>query len=322
MFRGGIRKRIFAGATVVSLALTMLLPGSAVGVAPKPAVAFNWVEAGAVGWSREEKRSEAWQFVQKKKFNAAVAALQPHKAGSVDSYVLSIGFDSDPLFKRESAEAAKVLSRRYHASGRTMVLAAGSDSKSTGTAQGSPDTMAAALEAISAKMNPAEDVLILFVTTHGSPEAGLVYRDGEEGLGAVGPKRLAALLDQYGFKRRMVILSACYAGIFIPALYGDQHVTITAAAADRPSFGCMPTNDWTFFGDALINNALRKPHGLVKAVDEAMSLIKGWEKTYKLNPSQPQFYVGGKAETWLNLLDSNVPKSVEPKVGKPAISSL
>ncbi len=322
MINGGIRKRIFVGATVTSLALTMLLPGSASGIAPRDTPTFDWTEAGAKGWSMEKDRSESWQSAQSKKLTAAIAAIQPHRPGVVDSYVLSIGFDSDPVFKRESAEAARVLSRRYKAEGRTLVLAAGADHLPSGTPQASPDNLATALQAISTKMNPSEDVLILFVTTHGSPDGGLIYRDGEAGIGAVGPQRLATLLEQYGYKRQLVILSACFAGIFIPALYGEQHVTIAAASADRTSFGCVPSNDWTFFGDALINTALRKPQPLIKAVDEAMVLIKGWETTHKLIPSQPQIYVGDKANSWLGPLDTRAPKTVSSKVGKPAISSI
>lgn len=270
----------------------------------------------------EKARSETWQDTQDKKLAVAIAAIRPQRPGRIDSYVLSVGFNSDPVFKKEAAEAAKVLSRRYKAEGHTMVLAAGSDNLPGSPPQGSPDNLATALQAISTKMDPAEDVLILFVTTHGSPDGGLIYRDGDSGLGAVGPKRLSALLDQYGYRRRMVILSACFAGIFIPALYGEQNVTITAASADRPSFGCVPSNDWTFFGDALINNALRKPQPLIDAVDEAMTLIKGWETTHKLDPSQPQIYIGSKASSWLTPLDSRAPKTASAKVGKPAISSI
>lgn len=315
---GGIRKRIFASATAGSLALTMLLPGSASGIAPRDDASFNWSAAGAVGWSEEIGRPENWKDMQAKRLAAAIVAVQPHRPGVVDSYVLSVGFNSDPVFQREAAEAAKVLSRRYKAVGRTISMAAGSDL----LPQGSPDNLAAALDAISKKMNPAEDVLILFVTTHGSPDGGLIYQDGETGVGAVGPQRLSSLLEQYGFKRQMVILSACFAGIFVPALYGEEHVTVTAASAEKTSFGCVPSNDWTFFGDAFINNAMRKPQPLIKAVDEAMVMIKGWETQYKLDPSQPQIYLGSKADSWLTLLDSRAPKTASPKVGKPAISSI
>jgi hypothetical protein len=31
-------------------------------------------------------------------------------------------------------------------------------------------------------------------------------------------------------------------------------VVLTAAAADKTSFGCEPSRDWTFFGDALFNH--------------------------------------------------------------------
>ena len=57
---------------------------------------------------------------------------------------------------------------------------------------------ATALAAVAAKMNLKEDVLILFTTSHGDPNSGLAYRDGEKGVGMIAPSRLASLLDDIG----------------------------------------------------------------------------------------------------------------------------
>ena len=67
---------------------------------------------------------------------------------------------------------------------------------------------------------------------------------------------------------------------------------VTAASAETPSFGCQAENDWTFFGDALVNNALRKPQPLAAAADEARAAIAGWEADNALDPSLPTLIVG------------------------------
>jgi hypothetical protein len=52
---------------------------------------------------------------------------------------------------------------------------------------------------------------------------------------------------------------------------------LTAAAADKTSFGCQPNRDWTYFGDAMFNHALRSGAPLLEAYDTALTLIDGWE---------------------------------------------
>lgn len=307
-----MRKRLKATA----LTLTMLVTNSDVGQQ-----GFNAEEAAKNGWSMEQDRSAKWYLAQHKRLGSAIAGLQPQRPGVVDAYVVSIGLDSDPVFRREAAEAAKVLARRYGATGRTIFLSAGADERRTGTPQGSPPNLSAALAAVAGKMNLKEDVLILFATTHGDPKIGLAYRDGSKGLGMIAPQRLASMLDGMGFERRMILLSACYSGVFVPHLTSEQSVIVTAAASNRTSFGCAPGNDWTFFGDALINNALRKAQPFDMATDEAVSLISKWETDRHLVPSRPQVFFGAKASTWLKPLETRIPKGETAKVGRPAVES-
>ena len=307
-----MRKRLKAA----GLALAMLAINPATGQQ-----GFNPVEAAKNGWSMEQNRTAAWHLAQHKRLGTEIAALQPQRPGVIDSYVVSIGLDSDPVFGREAGEAAKVLGRRYNATGRTIFLAAGADSQSSGTPQGSPPNLATALAAVAAKMDLKEDVLILFATTHGDPNSGLAYRDGNNGIGMIAPLRLATLLDDLGFERRMILLSACYAGVFLPLLTNENSIIVTAAASNRTSFGCAPGNDWTFFGDALINNGLRKPQPFDKAAEEATALITKWENSKQLLASRPQTFIGDKANVWLGPLEARMPKTDTPKVGKAAIDS-
>ena len=299
-----------------ALALIMLATNPAAGQQT-----LNNEEAAQNGWTMEQNRSAEWHLAQHKRLSAAIAGLKPQRSGVVDVYVVSIGLDSDPVFVREAGEAANVLRHRYGARGHTVFLAAGADEKSTGVPQGSPPNLAIALAAVADKMDMEEDVLILFATTHGDPVVGLAYRDGDHGVGMIAPQRLASLLDGLGFKRRMILLSACYAGIFIPELTNENSIIITAASSKRTSFGCAPGNDWTFFGDALINNALRKSQPFGKATDEAVSLINKWETDLRLVPSRPQVFMGDKANDWLTPLETRIPKIETVKVGRPAFES-
>jgi Peptidase C13 family len=206
-----------------------------------------------------------------------------------------------------------VLTRRYAAVGHSITLA-GSD-----TAMGSPGNMATALARIAELMGP-EDVLILYTTSHGAA-FGLYYNDGDAGYGVFGPLKLAGLLGELGIKNRMLLISACYSGVFVGPLITPTTAIVTAASSNRTSFGCRADNDWTFFGDALINHALRKPQPFAAAADEAQQLIEGWETGWQLTPSQPQSYVGDDARVWLAKLEISLPQATA-KVGRPASEAL
>jgi hypothetical protein len=277
------------------------------------------VAAANRGVVTEQGRDAAWHFGQHRKLNLAIDALKPQRPGVVDAYVVVAGFDSDPVFGREAAETAKVLARRFDAIGRTIVLSAGTGASDKTVPDGSPANFEVALGAVSARMDVKEDVLILYTTSHGAPEIGLSYRDGNQGFGWIGPKRLADLINGVGISRRMVMLSACFSGELLPFLVNDTSVIVTAADRDRTSFGCAPSNDWTFFGDALINTALRTPQPFDAAVAQAFDLIRSWEKARRLPSSQPQFYTGSEAGAWLDALEKRMPPITTPRVGKPAI---
>lgn len=286
-----------------------------------PSSAQNNETAAINGFSMEQNRTAAWHLAQHQKLSKAIAKLQPQRAGVVDAYVVVIGLDSDPVFQKESAEVRKVLERRFGATGRSLLLAAGSGTEATGPAQGSPPNLAIALGAVAAKMNLKEDVLVFYSTSHGDKKLGLVYRDGENGFGMIAPKRLKSLLGDLGFERRILLLSACYSGVFVPELESKDSIIVTAASSTRPSFGCTPGNDWTFFGDALINNGLRKPQPFSKAADEAVGLIATWEGSMKLQPSNPQVSIGEDTAKWLTALEAKMPKTETPKVGRPALET-
>jgi hypothetical protein len=273
------------------------------------------------GWSMEQNRTPAWHLAQHEKLTSALTKIAPQRKGVVDAYVVVIGLDSDPVFKKETAEVLNVLQRRFGATTRSLRLAAGSSIDAGDAPQGSPANLAIALASIARKMDLKEDVLVFYSTSHGDKKLGLVYRDGENGFGMIAPKRLKSLLDELNFKRRILLLSACYSGVFVPELANDHSVIVTAASSSRPSFGCTPGNDWTFFGDALVNNAMRKSQPMAKATDEATGLISIWESKLGLQSSQPQVSIGDETTKWLTALEAQMPTTETAKVGRPAFET-
>ncbi len=160
-----------------------------------------------------------------------------------------------------------------------------------------PDGIAAALKRAARGVDPARDVLILLLTTHGSPD-GMADKGGGR-IGLVPPDELRAILDASPFRHRVLIVSACYAGTYT-ALASPDTLVMTAADSAHPSFGCQPEAHWTYFGDALFNQALRRDASLPAAFADARAIVAAREAAQGFEPSNPQM-AGGEAV--LPLLD-------------------
>jgi Peptidase C13 family len=261
-------------------------------------------------------------LADQRRLSAALSTLQPERKGVVDAYVVSAALDSDPVFAREARESGRVLARRYDAEGRSLVFAGPDGRGGPALPTGSITALTLALARVAELMDRNQDVLVLYVTAHGAPEAGIAYHDGDQGFGMLPPARLAALLDGLGIRNRLLLLSACYSGAFVKRLMSDTTAILTAASASRSSFGCRAENDWTFFGDALINHALRKPQPLADAAAEARQTIIGWERAGRLDPSMPQVTIGDGVAAWLAPLEARMPKAATAPVGAPATDAL
>jgi hypothetical protein len=229
----------------------------------------------------------------------ALSALQPQRPGQQDVYMISASLWSDPVFQREATQAEAILRDHLGAEGRSIILSAGGDGERRYPAAG-PNDIAAAIGRVGALIDPNEDLVVVFLTSHGAPDGSIALREHNRMGASMRPTHFRDLLNQAGIRNRVVIVSACFSGAFIAPLMDDNTIVLTAAAPDRSSFGCLPQRDWTFFGDAYFNQALRSNPSMVNAFDDAKVLIERWEREQNLTPpSNPQRYVGSHAAEML-----------------------
>lgn len=323
------RGRIIAGVLAALLAAPALSQSSAPNPFQPPPHTAPFPDLGS-GENRAERRrsfelgpelqrgvSAASLREQQRRLDAALAALAPQRRGVTDAYVVTIALDSDPVFAREAREAARVLSARYGAQGRTLVLA-GPDGARDDAPHGSISALVLTLAQVGALIDPAEDALVLYTTSHGT-DLGLAYHYGDTGYGILSPARLKAALEEAGIVRRVLIISACFSGVFVPVLASPDTAILTAAASTRTSFGCEAENDWTFYGDALINRALRRPVPLEEAARLAGRSVAEWETQRRYLASLPQVAIGTGAKGWLEALEARMPRAASGPVGRPAL---
>jgi hypothetical protein len=186
------------------------------------------------------------------------------------------GDGREEVFRREAAYAANLLARRFGTDGHTVRLV-NSRSSVQQWPLATAHSIELALGALAQKMDRQRDLLFVFLTSHGSKEPELALGMNEMALPDLTPERLRKLLDASGIRNKVVVLSACYSGGFIPALQGDRTWIITAARADRTSFGCSDDNNFTYFGRALFEDSFNSAPTLSAAFAHATELVRQWE---------------------------------------------
>jgi hypothetical protein len=136
--------------------------------------------------------------------------------------------------------------------------------------------------------------------------------------GGLRPLNLRTSLAQAGIRNKVIIVSACFSGHFILPFSADPGaLVLTAAAADKTSFGCEPSRDWTYFGDALFNHALRGGDGLIESYNDALTLISGWEKDLHVKwEGLPASQKKPGTEPLPSNPQSNIGDAVDPLVAK------
>lgn len=246
---------------------------------------------------------EELYYAQPELTRAAVEGLRNGEIGRRDLFaVLGAGSALQGVFLSEVEQVAEIARRDLGAEGRVLTLA---------NSMAEPDrlpllskrNLRSALHEVGARMQKDEDIAFLFLTSHGSPEQfSLGYY--QAGLGQLSSGELSDMLDQSGIRYAVVVVSACYSGSFIDDLAAPGRIIITASAADRSSFGCASENQWTDFGRAYFDEALRQTRDFRAAFDLAREKVAEREKAAGLKPSEPQISVGAEIAAYF---DAGVP---------------
>ncbi len=236
-----------------------------------------------------------------------LTALAPQRAGKLDVFFLGFApFATEDVFKFELDVIMPMMEQRFDAKGRTIRLTNHLNTLDQ-YAFASLSNLRRALISIATKMDVEEDVFVLYLTSHGSKQFQIASNIPPITFNEVTPKNLKALLDEAGIKNRVLIISACYAGGFIEPLKDANTLVMTAAAADRPSFGCGSESNFTYFGKAVMDEQLgKKTRSFEQAFADALPIIREREKVQGFDSSNPQIFVGEKIRPILKALEQQL----------------
>ena len=224
---------------------------------------------------------------------SALAALQPSQRGRINLYLLAVAGDgTQEVFRREVEFVRSQFDRDFGTRGRSIALVNTRSAASTAPLA-TVENIREALSAIAARMDRDNDILFLFMTSHGGKDHEFKLNQKEMTLRGLRPKELAEMLAQSHIRWKVVLVSACYSGGFIEPLKNEGTMVMTAARADRTSFGCEDENEFTYFGRAFFKEALPASGSFFEAFNKAKALVDEWEKkdhTPKAERSLPQVY--------------------------------
>lgn len=233
-----------------------------------------------------------------------LATMPASRPGHPDLYVIGFAGDgNEDVFRNEVDYLDTLASKRLDADGRVIGLVNHPDSlQRTPRPLATLANLRIALDGIGARMDRNEDILLLYITTHGSEDHQLaVQLEGQLDTG-LSPKQLRGALDHAGIDYRVLVVSACYSGGFIPALRGPRTLVLTAARRDRPSFGCGSESTVTWFGRAWLVEGLNRDSDPVEAFQYAKRQISRREAMEEFEPSFPQSDIGkgivGQLRAW------------------------
>ena len=190
------------------------------------------------------------------------------------------------MFASEAEGAARIVARQYGHGGKVVVRV---NTEKRGDA--TEDNLRATLASLGATMDPgARRPLPHPHFARRSAAAIGVATPSDKSF--ITPIELRDMLRESGARLSVVVVSACYSGIFADALAEPDTLVITAADADHASFGCRDGAKWTTFGEAFFGDAVAQTKTLPEAFALARSRIAAREQAEGFDPSNPQMAGG------------------------------
>jgi Peptidase C13 family len=201
--------------------------------------------------------------------------------------VLAAGDDAEPVFD----DATQALASRLREDGVPAAAIHRLSASPAALHDGvEPSSIPLLLRRIAGlPVRPGERCLV-FLTSHGEKGAGLwLARSGA----ALRPEALAGALSQgCGTAPTIAIVSGCYTGAFAAgAMARPNRIIMTAARADRPSFGCAVGRTYSFFDGCLLD-ALPRFATWQGVFGGTKGCVTRMERRLGERPSEPQAYFG------------------------------
>ncbi len=235
-----------------------------------------------------ELLAEKSLYLQEALLEQALSAVPAERPDEIDLFIVQVAGDGrQEVFRREVEFAGEIYGSEWQAADRLVTLA-NSRTSVERLPMATRSSLRRTLEAVAGKMDRAQDIVLLYLTSHGSSDHELSLAQRGMRLPNLPAAELGEMLRAADIQHKVVIVAACYSGGFIPHLDDGKTLVMTSARADRNSFGCADENEMTDFGRAFLAESLSDSESLVEAFELAREKVAEWEEEQDLTPSEPQ----------------------------------
>ena len=223
--------------------------------------------------------------------NQQIAELKAGDPNKTEFYQLSVAGDGNQeVFRREIQFIDQKFEDEFNVLKSQQITLINSRQTVEQYPMASRTSIRSSLQAISEKMNIEDDILFLYMSSHGSPSFDFSLNQERMTLTDIAAKELKDYLAELPIKWKVIVISACYSGGFIDELKDDHTLIITSASHDKTSFGCADENTFTYFGRAFFKESLTANSNFGAAFEQAKALIHKWEEEQEVTHSEPQIH--------------------------------
>jgi Peptidase C13 family len=249
---------------------------------------------------------ESIYYSQNKLLQKTVDRFVEGKEGVTDLFFIGFAGDaSEDVFMNETKSAQMIMDNHFNTFGRSMVLINNEDTVNAVPLANGHNLKNSIIE-VAKRMNLNEDILVLFLTSHGSEDHYISANFLPFKLNDLNADTINSALTSAGIKWRIIIISACYSGGFIEPLTDPYTLLITAASAEQNSFGCGHDGQYTYFGEAYLENGLKQTGSFIQAFDVATKIILEKENEQGFENSDPQIQIGSEIGNKLKEFENNL----------------
>jgi len=263
-------------------------------VEPKKDKNGNLIASGT--HKRAKLDAESIFYSQRNLLDTSLADIKAGRPDRVEMYFLGFaGYGGQDVFMKEVRFAKHLFDAKYLVKGHSVTLI-NNPKLAKSQPLASVTNLGIALKRIAARMNPEQDILFMYLTSHGSRKNGLSVSLPGLPLNDLSADKFAEILRQSKIKWKVIAISSCYSGEFVKALKDEHTLVMTSARADHVSFGCSEESDFTYFGEALLKDSIPSTNSFVSAFKKARELVMLREDKEKYDHSDPQLWTAPAIE--------------------------
>lgn len=146
---------------------------------------------------------------------------------------------------------------------------------------------------LGALASQARDGCLLYFSSHGNPSGIVVGQTAGGQIALMSPDVLSKMIDRTcGSRPTVVILSACFSGVFVRPVSDSNRAVFTAARPDRSSFGCSESDRYPYYDDCILSSFPKVSDFAALAATTKDCVAAKEIATGARPPSEPQIAIG------------------------------